>query len=212
MSYNATNNQTIQNILLSKNLYAKHILRYKKSKDLGFIDSSTDFSNAFIKSGTNLGESIYYDIKNFKHRNYKELRLKTYSPFSQLSNSYQYANKLRKSIDSLINSKEKNYIHVLSPIKGGFYGHCSGIYGFIPKSQMKNMISKTLKSSLAQHNNLANQIYFANLHEMNSWLKPRTKFKLNKVSITPYSVANNFSSRRRRRIFKNKLNFVFIAE
>lgn len=212
MSYNAIYNQTIQNVLLSKNLYAKHVLRYKKSKDLGFIDSSSDFSNAFIKNGTNLGESIYYDIKNFKHRNYKELRLKTYSPFNQLNNSYEYANQLRKSIDSIMNNQDKNYIHILSPIKGGFYGHCSGIYGFIPKSQMKNMISKTLKSSLTKNVSLANQIYFANLHEMNNWIKPRTKFKLSKVSITPYSVTNNFVARKKRRIFKNKLNFVFIAE
>ncbi len=212
MSHNAIYNQTIQNVLLSKNVYAKHVLRYKKSKELGFIDSSSDFSNAFIKNGTNLGESIYYDIKNFKHRNYKELRLKTYSPFNQLNNSYQYANQLRRSIDSVMNNQDKNYIHILSPIKGGFYGHCSGIYGFIPKSQMKNMISKTLKSSLTKNANLANQIYFANLHEMNSWIKPRTKFKLSKVSITPYSVTNNFVARKKRRIFKNKLNFVFIAE
>lgn len=212
MSHNAIYNQTIQNVLLSKNLYAKHVLRYKKSKDLGFIDSSSDFSNAFIKNGTNLGESIYYDIKNFKHRNYKELRLKTYSPFNQLNNSYQYANQLRRSIDSIMNNQDKNYIHILSPIKGGFYGHCSGIYGFIPKSQMRNMISKTLKSSLTKNVNLANQIYFANLHEMNNWIKPRTKFKLSKVSITPYSVTNNFVARKKRRIFKNKLNFVFIAE
>ncbi len=212
MSYNAIYNQTIQNVLLSKNLYAKHVLRYRKSKDLGFIDSSSDFSNAFIKNGTNLGESIYYDIKNFKHRNYKELRLKTYSPFNQLNNSYEYANQLRRSIDSVMNNQDKNYIHILSPIKGGFYGHCSGIYGFIPKSQMKNMISKTLKSSLTKNVSLANQIYFANLHEMNNWIKPRTKFKLSKVSITPYSVTNNFVARKKRRIFKNKLNFVFIAE
>lgn len=212
MSYNAIYNQTIQNVLLSKNLYTKHVLRYKKSKDLGFIDSSSDFSNAFIKNGTNLGESIYYDIKNFKHRNYKELRLKTYSPFNQLDNSYQYANQLKNSINSILSNQNKNYIHILSPIKGGFYGHCSGIYGFIPKSQMKNMISKTLKSSLAKYNNLSNQIYFANLHNMNSWIKPRTKFRLSKVSITPYSVTNNFVTRKKRRIFKNKLNFVFIAE
>jgi hypothetical protein len=212
MSYNAIYNQTIQNVLLSKNLYAKHILRYKKSKDLGFIDSSSDFSNAFIKNGTNLGESIYYDVKNFRHRNYKELRLKTYSPFNQLNNSYEHANKLKESINSIINNKSKNYINILSPIKGGFYGHCSGIYGFIPKSQMKNMISKTLNSSLAGKSNLSNQIYFSNLHEMNNWLKPRTKFKLSKVSITPYSITNNFVARKKRRIFKNKLNFVFIAE
>ncbi len=212
MSYSTIYNQTIQNVLLSKNLYAKHVLRYKKSKDLGFIDSGSDFSNAFVKNGTNLGESIYYDIKNFKHRNYKELRLKTYSPFNQLNNSYQYANQLRRSINSVMNNQDKNYIHILSPIKGGFYGHCSGIYGFIPKSQMKNMISKTLKSSLIENEKLANQIYFANLHEMNNWIKPRTKFKLSKVSITPYSVTNNFVARKKRRIFKNKLNFVFIAE
>jgi len=77
---------------------------------------------------------------------------------------------------------------------------------------MKNMISKTLNSSLAGKSNLSNQIYFSNLHEMNNWLKPRTKFKLSKVSITPYSITNNFVARKKRRIFKNKLNFVFIAE
>ncbi len=212
MSYNSIYNQTIQNVLLSKNLYAKHILRYKKSKDLGCIDSNSDFSNAFIKNGTNLGESIYYDVKNFKHRNYKELRLKTYSPFNQLNSSYQYANQLRKSINTVMNNQKANYIHILSPIKGGFYGHCSGIYGFIPKSQIKNMIAKTLKASLVNKNTLATQIYFANLHNFNNWIKPRTKFRLSKISITPYSITNNFITRKKRRIFKNRLNFVFIAE
>ncbi len=212
MSNNTIYNQTIQNVLLSKNLYAKHILRYKKSKDLGLIDSNSDFSNAFIKNKNNLGESIYYDIKNFKHRNYKELRLKTFLPFSQLSSSYQYANELNKSIKSITNNNSKNYMHILSPVKGGFYGHYSGIYGFIPKSQMKYVFSKTLRTNLFFKNKLSNHLYFSNLHNSNNWIKPRTGFKLSKVSITPHSITNNFVVRKKRRIFKSKLNFVFIAE
>ena len=134
MSQNTIKNQTIQNILLNKDLYSKHVLRYKKSKDLGLIDSNVDFSNALIKSKTALGEYIYYEIKNFKHRNYKELTLRTFLPFSQLSNKYQQANELNKSLNSIMNNSSKNYMNILSPIKGGFYGYYSGIYGFIPKA------------------------------------------------------------------------------
>ena len=64
MSKNTIKNQTIQNILLNKDLYSKHVLRYKKSKDLGLIDSNVDFSNALVKNKVALGESIYYEIKN----------------------------------------------------------------------------------------------------------------------------------------------------
>ena len=212
MSSNTTYNQIVKSTLLSKNLYAKHLLRYKKSKELGLIDSNANFSNAYIKNQINLGESIYYDIKNFKHKNYKELRLKTFLPFSQLSDSYQQATSLNNSIKDITNENFPNFMNILSPTKGGFYGHYSGIYGFIPKSQIKYMISKTLKENLSKHKNLSNQLYFSNLHNNNSWLKPRTSFKLSKVSITPYSITNNFVARKKRKIFKSKLNFVFIAE
>ncbi len=211
MSQNTIKNQTIQNILLNKDLYSKYILRSKKSKDLGLIDCNVDFSNALIKNKVNLGESIYYEIKNFKHRNYKELTLKTFLPFTQLSPEYQQANELNKSINSILNNS-RNYMNILSPIKGGFYGYYSGIYGFIPKSQLKSIISKSLKTNLLDKSKLANQIYFANLHNSNNWLKPRVKFKLSKMSIIPHSITNNFVARKKRRIFKSKLNFVFIAE
>lgn len=211
MSQNIIKTQTIQNILLNKDLYAKYLLRSKKNKDLGLIDCNVDFSNALIKNKTNLGESIYYEINNFKHRNYKELTLKTFLPFSQLSHKYQQATELTKSLNSIMNNS-KNYMNILSPIKGGFYGYYSGIYGFIPKSQLKNVISKSLKTNIVKKDKLANQIYFSNLHDINSWLKPRVKFKLSKMSIIPYSITNNFVIRKKRRTFKSKLNFVFIAE
>ncbi len=211
MSQNTIKNQTIQNILLNKDLYSKYILRSKKSKDLGLIDCNVDFSNALIKNKVNLGESIYYEIKNFKHRNYKELTLKTFLPFTQLSPEYQQANELNKSINSILNNS-RNYMNILSPIKGGFYGYYSGIYGFIPKSQLKSIIAKSLKNNILRKDKLANQVYFSNLHNTNNWLKPRVKFKLSKMSIIPYSITNNFVIRKKRRTFKSKLNFVFIAE
>ncbi len=211
MSQNTITNKTIENILLNKDLYSKYILRSKKSKDLGLIDCNVDFSNALIKNKVNLGESIYYEIKNFKHRNYKELTLKTFLPFTQLSPEYQQANELNKSINSILNNS-RNYMNILSPIKGGFYGYYSGIYGFIPKSQLKSIIAKSLKNNILRKDKLANQVYFSNLHNTNNWLKPRVKFKLSKMSIIPYSITNNFVIRKKRRTFKSKLNFVFIAE
>jgi hypothetical protein len=205
-------NQKIQNISLSKNLYAKYLLRCKKSKELGLIDLNSDFSNAYVGNRTNSGESIYYNIKNFKHRNYKELRLKTFLPFSQLSNSYQQATYLDNSINSITNPNVNNFVNILNPTKGGFYGHYFGIYGFIPKSQLRHMISKTLKSNLPEKKDLPNHIFFSNLHNNNSWLKPRTNFNISKISITPYSITNNFVMRKKRKIFKSKLNFVFITK
>ncbi len=211
MSQNTITNKTIENILLNKDLYSKYVLRSKKSKDLGLVDYGVDFSNALIKNKVNVGESIYYEIKNFKHKNYKELTLKTFLPFSQVSNEYQQAHELNKSLNSIMNNSN-NYMNILSPIKGGFYGYYSGIYGFIPKSQLKNIISKSLRNNILKKDKLANQIYFSNLHKASNWLKPRVKFKLSKMSIIPYSITNNFVIRKKRRTFKSKLNFVFIAE
>lgn len=209
MSNTIKYNQTIQNISLSKSLYTKNILRYKKSKDIGLLDYASNFSNALIKTKENPGESVLYSLKTLKHRNYKELKLQTFIPFEQLASSYPLATNFNNSVKRLTEENSKNFLQVLSPVKGGFFGYYSGIYGFIPRTQFKRIIAQSLNIS---NKNIANQLYFADLHDCNSLLKPRTLFKVGKMTIQPANVVNNFNDVKVRKIFNSTLNFVFVAK
>lgn len=209
MSNTIKYNQTIQNISLSKSLYTKNILRYKRSKDIGLLDYASNFSNALVKTKESAGESILYSLKTLKHRNYKELKLQTFVPFEQLASSYPLAANFNASVKRLTEEKSKNFLQVLSPVKGGFFGYYSGIYGFIPRTQFKKIIAQSLNIS---NRNLANQLYFADLHDCNSLLKPRTLFKVGKMTIQPANIVNNFNEVKVRKVFNSTLNFVFVAK
>jgi len=209
MSNTINYNQTIQNISLSKTLYAKNILRYKRSKDLGLLDYASNFSNAFVKTKENAGESNLYSLKTLRHRNYKELKLQTFMPFEQLASSYPLAANFNASVKRLAEENSKNYLQILSPVKGGFFGYYSGIYGFIPRTQFKKIIAQSLNIS---NKNLANKLYFADLHDCNSLLKPRTLFKVGKMTLQPSNIVNNFNDVKVRKVFGSTLNFVFVAK
>ncbi len=208
MSNNINYNQTIQNISLSKNLYTKNILRYKKTKEIGLLDYSSNFSNTIVKAKENAGESILYSLKTLRHRNYKELKIKTFLPFEQLSASYKIAENFNIAVKRLTSENSKNFLKILSPVKGGFFGYYSGIYGFIPKTQFKKILAQSLNVSDL---NIANKLYFSDMHNYNSLLKPRTLFKVGKMTIQPANIVNNFNDVKIRKVFNSTLNFVFVA-
>jgi len=209
MSNTIKYNQTIQNIRLNKSLYTKKILRYKKSKEIGLLDYASNFSNALLKGKENIGDSILYSLKNLKHRNSKELKLQTFMPFEQLSPSYKLAYNFNNSVKRLTAENSKNFFQILSPVKGGFFGYYSGIYGFIPRTQFRKIVAQSLNLSTK---NLSNKLYFSGLHDYNSLLKPRTLFQVEKMAIQPANVVNNFNDVKIRKVFNSKLNFVFVAK
>jgi ribosomal protein S1 len=208
MSKNINYHETIQNINLSKTLYTKNILRYKKATDVGLLDSGFTLSNALIKVKETTGDSVLYSPQTLKHRNYKQLKVSTFLPFEQLSASYKLAANFNQSLKQLTEENSKNYLQILSPVKGGFFGYYAGIYGFIPRSHFKKIIIQSLN---IKNKPLANQLYFADLHESNYLLKPRTLFKVGKLTIQPYNVVNNFNDVKVRKIFNSALNFVFVS-
>jgi hypothetical protein len=209
MSNTIKYNQTIQNINLSKSLYTKNILRYKRSKDIGLLDYASNFSNALVNTKKNAGAAVLYSLKTLKHRNYKELKIQAFMPFEQLSSSYPVATNFNNSVKRLTEENSKNFLQILSPVKGGFFGYYSGIYGFIPKTQFQKIVAQSLNIS---KNNLANQLYFSDLHDCNSLLKPRTLFKVAKITIQPANIVNNFNDVKVRKVFESTLNFVFVAK
>ncbi len=209
MSNTINYNQTIQNISLNKTLYTKNILRYKKAKDIGLLDYASNFSNALVKTKENAGDSILYSLKTLKHRNYKELKLQTFMPFEQLSSSYRVASNFNNSVKRLTAENSNNFLQILSPVKGGFFGYYSGIYGFIPRTQFRKIVAQSLNISTK---NLANKLYFSALHDYNSLLKPRTLFKVGKMAIQPTNIVNNFNDVKIRKVFTSTLNFVFVAK
>jgi hypothetical protein len=208
MSKNIQNNEIIQNIALNRGLYTKTILRYKKADDLGVLDYSFNISNATIDPDEDeTANSLLYSLKTFKHRNYKELKLTTFLPYQELSPT-KLAFNFNKTTKQLADENTKNYLQIIEPVKGGFFGYYAGLYGFIPQSHFRKMLSQ---STNLKKGHLANRLYFSDLHEANDLLKPRTLFKIGKISMQPYNVTNNFNDVKVRRIYSNNLNFVFVS-
>jgi hypothetical protein len=203
-----TNIETIQNLSLSRNVYSKNILRYKKSNEVGLLDYSFNTSNAIIDTEDNTGNSILYSLKHFKHKNYKELKLHTFLPYEQLSKDNKLAFNFNITTKRLLNDNSNNYLQILNPIKGGFFGYYGGIYGFIPKSHFKRIIAQSISLNKGT---LQNKLYFSSLHDCNNLLKPRTLFKAGKISIQPYNIVNNFNDIKVRKTYNNIISFVFIS-
>lgn len=200
----------IKNLNLSKNLYPKPILRYKKNKVLGQLDYSFKTLNIKIENlnNTEAGKSFLYPLKTIQHRHFKDIKIKTFLPFQQLSKSYQVAQNFSDLNKKLANKSNKNYIKILYPVKGGFFAYFSGIIGFLPKSHFKKLLVQSIKF---KNLDLSNNLYFSNLHEQNSLLKPNTLFKAGKLTIQPSNIVNNFNKLRSRRNYPSILNFVFIS-
>ena len=203
------NKEIIQNILLSKNLYTKNILRHKISNDVGVLDYTFSISNARIKQKTTLGQSILYSLKDFKHKNCEQLKLRTFLPYQQVSSSYETASNFNNATKKLAEDNSNTFMRILGPVKGGFIGYYAGIYGFIPKSHLKALVASAID---LKNQNLANKLYFSNLHNCNNLLKPRTLFSVGKIAIQPNSVVNNFNKLRTRQIFNATVNFVFLSK
>lgn len=201
-------NEQIPNITLNKNLYLKNILRYKKAKNLGSLDYGVNFLNVNMSNEEKGGDSILYTLKSFQHRNYKDLQLKTFLPYQQLSAVSQVATKLSNITTKFTDTNFKGYLQILEPTKGGYYGYYGGIVGFIPKSQFKKILAQSID---IKNNNLSNKLYFSNLHNLNELLKPRTLFKAGNIGIQPSYVSNNFNNIKVRKVNKNVINFVFIS-
>lgn len=208
MSKYIKNNEIIKNLSLNKTLYTKNILRYKKAANIGLLDYSINLSNTSIEPEDNIGESIVYSLKNFQHRNYKELKLQTFLPYQQLAPNYPIATKFSTITKQLQDETLKNYLQILSPTKGGYFGYYSGLFGFIPNSHFKKILAQSINIKTTK---LANKLYFSKLHKTNELLKPRTLFKTGKIAVQPAYTVNNFNDLKVRKNYENTLNFVFVS-
>lgn len=205
------NYTSAQNLNLSKNLYPKPILRYKKNKKLGQLDYSFNISNIKLESMSNvqLGKSYLYPIKTLQHQNFKDLKIKTFLPFQQLSSSYPIAEELNSSLKILLNKNQKHTLKILAPIKGGFSVYSLGFMGFLPKSHYKMLIQNSVKFTGL---NLPNSLYFSNLHTESNILTANTLVTTPKVSLQPRAIINNFSKPYARKTFSPVLSMVFLSQ
>lgn len=200
--------QSIQNLTLNKTLYIKNILRYKKSANLGLIDYSVNFSNTQVDASANLGKSILYSVKQFQHRNYKELKLQTFLPYQQLATEYQLATNFSNITKTLQNKQGKNFLQILRPTKGGYLCYYAGLLGFLPKSHFRKILTQSLDIKSTK---IENKLYFSNLHITNQILKPHTLFKIGKIAIQPHYIVNNFNDLKVRKSYDHNINFVFVS-
>lgn len=208
MSKSIQKTESINNIALNKTLYPKNLLRYKKTTNIGGVDSAVNVSNVTIEAEDNIGDSIFYFSKKFQHRNYKELRINTFLPYQQLAPNYQVATIFNNVTKKLHEENSQQYLQILSPTKGGYFGYYSGLFGFIPNSHFKKLITNSVELKKTK---LATKLYFSKLHKTNDLLKPRTLFKTGKIAIQPAYTVNNFNDLTVRKAYDNNINFIFVS-
>jgi hypothetical protein len=209
---NIKNKITLSNKIFNKNIYAKHIFRYRKDKRIFVIDSDFNYSNISFKKKRKVkkrvrGTSVFLNRYDFKHKYFKEMQLQTFLPFIQIKSQYENASNLIKDLNLINNCT----LQILKPIKGGFFVRHRNIGGFLPKSHFK-LIVKERRKSLLNLKTLPSKMYLSNLHSLNSLLTPRFSFKMGRCSMRPYYQKNNFVSYWRKRTYRPKLSLVFISD
>ncbi len=207
-------NKILENIIVGQSIYSKSILKLKKTKHLGILDFYNDISNSLITEKNTVGDSILYSNYLFKHKNYKEIRFKSFLTYYYLDKEYSFILKIIKTLKTLNIRKKRKYMTINYPVKGGFFGYSLGISGFMPKSHLKKVIIKSIINVFLKTKELATKIFFYNLHKYNQLLSMYVPFKLGKVTILSSTLRNNFSlknKKKKRKIFPAKLNVVFLS-
>jgi hypothetical protein len=197
----------ITNKLDCQNFYSKFYYRCKEKKNLILIDADKKQFKLNNSEKIPLGISLNNKTALIQHCRFNDLKLETILPFNNSTSNMEIVNKIK---DSLINTNKSNTLNLLNPVKGGFLARYKNINGFLPKSQVVQIIKDFLKENTKKSKPLANQLYLTNLHKKNSILKPKFSFKISNINITPYFIKKNFASSKDEHIFEGTLNFVFI--
>jgi hypothetical protein len=150
-SINKNNNLIIQKKII--NLFKKdYLVRQNKiNKNIKYIhktDSINSVYNTNLKKN-HIGYSIFYSLFLFKHKLNSFLQIKTTLTFI-CTNQIKINKKKLKAFELIL--KKKKEIILLSPKRGGFLGFYIGLFGFIPKKDVRNILfflyNKELKKNL----------------------------------------------------------------
>ena len=202
----------LTNLVYSKNIIRNNIDEKNKVQSIDNNSTITHFKN---KTDSDIGSSLILKDFLFKYKYNKPLQLKSTQSNFVLQNNINSL-KLHSSLKVISNDRSRLRLMLfLNVVKGGFLGYSSGIVGFIPKSQIKSIIQNVIKNQSNKKANLSNLLFLLSKNHVTKKFFPfRVPFFLNNMTAYPFFQKYNFSksTHRKRRAFRNYLNFIFVSK
>jgi hypothetical protein len=121
------------------------------------------------------------NLFTFEHKRNKDIVFDYFLTHNNLSKNFCFGKFYLNALSHCLEEKINNEITVISSIKGGFIVFYQGIKAFVPKRHLRKMINsiKTKNSCL-----LSTQLFFSNLHELNSLLYPKLSGLMGTASLS----------------------------
>ena len=202
----------LNSLINSKNIIRNNI---GDKGDVYSIDNNSNVTHFKTKETIEVGSSVMLNDFVFKNKYNKQLELKTFQNTFTNVNEINSLN-LDKSLKTISNEKSSLRLMIfLDGVKGGFLGYSSGIVGFIPKSQIRNIIQNIIKNHSNKKINISNLLFLLSKNHFTKRYFPfRVPFFLSNMAVYPSFQKYNFSksTQRKRRSFRNYLNFIFISK
>lgn len=230
----SNNLNSLENLLdkkiLIKNLYGKFLIRSTVLSNLNLhvIDNHSSFFNIpsielqkFNKfnSSNLVGNTLIAKEFEYKNKLNRSINIKTFL----INNKSIKSNYTLKSFYNLLNITSKDSyqssLFLLNPKKGGFDCYSTGVLGFMPRRHALFAFLKTFSqlSSVKKKNSAISNFNF--LLKKDNFIKNKFLIRLSnwwgKITLSPKfkkSKFSRFSKRRKKRIFLNKTNFVFLTK
>lgn len=206
---NCLKKKYLNNLITSKNIVRNHI---DEKSGIYALDNNSSITHFKTKNTIGVGQSVMLQDFIFKYKYNKLLQLKTFQD-NYTNTACLNSSSLDKSLKIVSNEKSNLRLMIfLNEVKGGVLGYSSGIVGFVPKSQIKNIIQNVVNNHSLKISNLV--FLLSKSHFIKKYLPFRIPFFLSNMTAYPSFQKYNFckSIQRKRRSFRNYLNFIFISK
>ena len=210
------NQKLLEKNCLNKVIYPKTFVRNSVDNNLEIqmVDSDSSIRHVTSNNLTKLGSSLISDVKVLKYKYNKSLQLKLQVKSSPDLNPGPLLN-LNESLKEISTEKKsRRLMLLLNQVNGGFLGYSSGVVGFMPKGQFKDVVKSILKKRTFKRS-AANLLFLlSGSHLLKRYLPFRVPFFTNNMRVSPSFQKYNFSKcmKRKRRHSRNFLNFIFLSK
>lgn len=216
--YNKFETQTfLEKKFLNNFFYAKNFVRNNidEKNIVQSVDNNSKITHFKAKTKLEVGLSLVLKDFVYKYKYNKPLQLQSLQSCFSLPSSINTLN-LKKSLTIFSNEKSNLRLMLfLNGVKGGSLGYSAGVLGFIPKSQIKNIVQNIIQNYPNKKVTWSNLLFLLSTQHLTKKYFPfRVPFFLSNMTSYPFFQKYNFakSTQRKRRSFRNYLNFIFTSK
>lgn len=209
----------VEKKIFSNFVYSKHLVRsdLTDSSKIELIDNYTSLTNIWVKDSLKPGVSFFSTRFLFKHKHNDILKFYSFLNYKISINNSREITKLYDSLNFISASKNSlRLMLLLNPVRGGFNAYSCGFLGFLPRSQNKILFKNILSNRFKENSFLSNFLFLSARNQITkNFFSISIPIQLTNTVIYPCYKTPNFSADvafRRRRFFKNYVNFVFLIK